>query len=125
MMINYYQLSFPFPKRMCTGGGARNAEKTLGMTFLMEALPVASQLPRKLDVRAGDSQSHAAARANAPRNCCFGRKKKTCFDEEVLLFQGEEGKKKQAQQKAWQLAGVESDSSHRVLQMSEEILGCI
>lgn len=95
------------------------------MTFLMEALPVASQLPRKLDVRAGDSQSHAAARANAPRNCCFGRKKKTCFDEEVLLFQGEEGKKKQAQQKAWQLAGVESDSSHRVLQMSEEILGCI
>lgn len=70
------------------------------MTFLMEALPVASQLPRKLDVRAGDSQSYAAARANAPRNVCFGRKKKkTCFDEEVLLFQGEEGKKNRLSKK--------------------------
>lgn len=97
------------------------------MTLLVEALAVltlvASQPPPKLDVAPGATQQHGPVllgiaglgKKKTPTNVLIG---KSCFSRERR-------EKRQAQQKAWQLAGVESDSSHRAVQMSEEISGCI
>lgn len=126
MMINYYQLSFPVPKRCAlwrhqecredfgndSSGGGFDSPYLGGITTSSQA--------------GCGTRSHAAARAGAPGNCWFGRKKTPT---NVLIGKGcfsrERREKNQAQQKAWQLAGVESDSSHRAVQMSEEISGCI
>lgn len=62
IILNYP--SFSQRDEHCEGPG--NAEKTLRMTLLVEALTGASQPPPKLDGK---------ARASAPRNCCFGGKK--------------------------------------------------